>query len=174
VAGNFEKLRQDIFEVIPVTDLPRPHNPSKCTHRARFDAILAELGSFGRSGHSTELEAGRRFLRTLTSDDTSACWYHQPDWKEIADRSAGIIESVGRQDPRAYLAAAAQENLPAADLRWLVSVFDNPIQVRGDSYVNGQHRGCALRFSGADRAAVVTGSDVIAEVCTDWAYLGDG
>jgi hypothetical protein len=47
--------------------------------------------------------------------------------------------------------------MPAKDRWWLVSLFADPIVLseKRDHNVNRQHRGCGLRFSGAERAAVV-------------------
>ena len=57
---------------------------------------------------------------------------------------------------------------------WLCSLFDDPVFIGGGSYTNGQHRGCALRFSGAERAAINTRDESLGMVCDDWVYGGDG
>jgi hypothetical protein len=56
---------------------------------------------------------------------------------------------------------------------WLESLFRDPVFIGGGSYTNGQHRGCALRFSGAERAAVVVGYEFLDEFSTDWQYEGE-
>ena len=70
---------------------------------------------------------------------------------------------------------AGQGESLGSDLRWLVSLFEQPVIVTGGGYTDGQHRGCALRLSGAPRAVVVTGSeDVPLPRLNDWQYEGDG
>ncbi len=50
----------------------------------------------------------------------------------------------------------------------------NPIDLSGNrkAYVNGQHRGCALRFSGAEKAAVRVDIETVIDDNADWTYLG--
>ena len=42
------------------------------------------------------------------------------------------------------------------------------------SMVNGQHRGCALRFSGVERAVIHVSDELLGKECIDWTYEGDG
>ncbi|MGA3058428.1 MAG: hypothetical protein ABSE70_10410 [Candidatus Limnocylindrales bacterium] len=163
-----------VFEAVAVADLPPPHGPFKCQHRDRFDQLRRQTQVGAESWHEADLAAGRRFLATLTPADLQACRYHRADWKAIADESVRIIESLGRRDREEYDAEAKRSTLPGEDRRWLVTLFAEPIFIGGGAYINGQHRGCALRFSGADRAAVVTGDESLGEELPDWIYEGNG
>jgi hypothetical protein len=132
--------------------------------------------------HRGEQEIGRQFIASLTAEEVKACYYHHADWATIADESVRVIEAVGRLEREYdYLTEARrgvlsdQEEIFGSDLKWLVSLFEQPIIITGGSYTGGQHRGCALRFSGASRAAVVTGSERVAlPPINDWQYEGDG
>ena len=175
-----QSIRRQVFEAVRVTDLPPPHNPFRCMHRDRFEGMRREASSSGRHG---EQEVGREFIASLAPDDVRACWFHQADWAAIAHESVRIVETVGRLKPeRDYLKEAWRSNTSGqdqgwgSDFRWLLSLFEQPIIIAGGGYTDGQHRGCALRFSGAPRAAVVTGYkdiDVVAYK-NDWQYKGDG
>ena len=141
-----------VFEAVLVARLAPPFNPYKCVHRERFKAV------FG--GGPYRIEKAREFVASLTSEDISKCWYHQADWAAIADESIRILQTAGTMQPVGRYAAAARESgLTGDDRRWLISLFDDPIVADEAGYTNGQHRGCALRFSGASRAAVVTRYD---------------
>jgi hypothetical protein len=146
--------RRRVFEAIPVTDLPLPHNPYQCEYHDRFNTL---------TGHYSLAEGARQFIASLTRDEVKACWYHKENWAAIADESARIVEVVGPLQPAGYyIQEARQSNLGSGDLswggdlRWLLSLFESPIIISGGAYTDGQHRGCALRFSGAELAAVVT------------------
>ncbi len=126
--------------------------------------------------HKDKLDVGRRFLASLTADERAQCRYHKADWRAIADASAGIVDRLSGSRNADYAEAAHKVKLPERDRRWLLSLFVMPIDLSDgrDSYVNGQHRGCALRFSGAERAAVVVGAVTTQHDDADWIYLGDG
>jgi hypothetical protein len=131
--------------------------------------------------HNIGFGAGRHRLISPTSSYSAqtveTMHNSRAVWQESTAGKAAVWAG-GRLNLRLELQTAwvkvAPLDLPTGDLRWLLSLFDNPINIEGGSYANGQHRGCALRFSGAERAAVVTGSEVLGHVCTDWTYLGDG
>jgi hypothetical protein len=163
-----------VFEAVKVTDLPAPHGPFRCQHRDRFDLIYKRERAGAESWHEAARRAGRLFLASLTAADLKACSYHDADWKAIADESVRIIESLGRRDREDYDAEAERSTLAEEDRRWLVSLFAAPIVIGADMYTNGQHRGCALRYSGADRAAVVTGDESLGEELPEWIYEGEG
>jgi hypothetical protein len=174
--GVTRKVLRSIFEAVPVLTLPPPHNPSRCRHSDRFgrtchrqSASLAQ-----RSEVVQDLESGAAFLASLSPRDLDACPFHDAHWKEIAEESARIVQALGRGDTEIYVEAAHQAPLPSRDRKWLVSLFTDPIVIDGGFYTNGQHRGCALRFSGASRAAVVTGEEMLGEERVDWKYQGDG
>jgi len=124
--------------------------------------------------HHDSLRVGQEFLAAITPDDIAACHYHRANWQAIAKESVRIIAALEHQDAWAYRDAAQRSHLPGSDRWWLVSLFDDPIKIGGGSYSDGQHRGCALRFSGAAQAAVVVRSELIGRRNTDWHYDGDG
>lgn len=163
-----------VFEAVPVAELPPPHGPFKCRYRDRFKLIEERTQVGAESWHDADLAAGRAFLGTLTADDLRKCRYHDGNWKAIAEESVRIIDSLGPRDRNEYAAEAKRSTLPDRDRRWLVTLFSEPIFIGGGAYTNGQHRGCALRFSGADRAAVVTGDESLGEAGAEWIYEGDG
>ncbi|MDQ6884217.1 MAG: hypothetical protein M3077_08295 [Candidatus Dormibacteraeota bacterium] len=171
--GRSHEWDRPIFEAVPVTGLPPFHAAYQCAHRARFESMIS--GSKRRTIEES-LAAGRCFIASLTAADRKACGYHQGNWAAVADASAAIVASVDGRDPAAYLAAAEAVRLPNRDKIWLLSLFYDPIVLStdGEGYTNGQHRGCALRFSGAERAAVVVDFEAIVDDFADWTYLGDG
>jgi hypothetical protein len=146
-----------VFEPVSVTELPFPHNPFKCAHFDRFRGLdtKARRDRFRLSALESKREVEQPFIASLTADDIAHCPYHQADWKRIADESIRIIDGLGRANTFAHWLAAAQSGLPDRDRRWLESLFADPIRISKDTYTNGQQRGCALRFSGATRAAVI-------------------
>jgi len=173
--GRIEELWRPVFEAIPVEDLPPPHLPSRCEHIERFQEIVAQVEAVSGPSFEASLEAGRVFLGTITTDDIRACsYFHKARWREIADESVRIIERLGRRDAEDYAHAAEQSPLRERDRGWLASLFNDPIFIGGGSYSNGQHRGCALRFSGAERAAIATGDESLGTKNVDWTYKGDG
>lgn len=169
--GTEQELWRDVFEAVPVADLPPPHNPSSCRYASRFRRIERGLRA---SGVRDPLVAGQQFLDSLTPEERSACEHHQANWRAIADESVRILETLGPQEPGSYIAAARASTLCEPEDGFLMSLFYDPVFIGGGSYTNGQHRGCALRFSGAERATVVTGTESLGTVCDDWTYEGDG
>jgi hypothetical protein len=169
--GVFQNIYRDIFQATDVRDLPPFHNTSRCSHSGRFQRMMEEAGTFT---FQDQLSVGRKFIESLTEEDRGSCYYHQADWKAIADESVRIIAGPGREDVSAYKRAAFQSQLQDRDRGWLVSLFDDPVKVYGGRYHNGQHRGCALRFSGAAQASVVVASELVERRCVDWHYRGGG
>jgi hypothetical protein len=171
--GTYQNIYRDVFEAVNVRDLPPFHNPSRCAHFNRF-RCMEDRAKGPLWSHDDELRIGQQFIATLTSEDVTACPFHEANWRGIADESVKIINGLGPQDARTYQQAAERSDLWGADLRGLVSLFKDPIRVDGGSYVDGQHRGCALRFSGAARAAVIVRTELVDRRCADWRYQGDG
>lgn len=172
--GVWDEAFRRVFEALPVDELPPPHNPSACAHRERFEGILVRLPAT-ESWLDRDLEAGRLFLESLTTDDLARCHYHRDDWRAIADESVRILDACGdRADRDEYLDAVRRSPLADIEKRWLRSLFGDPVFIGGGGYTNGQHRGCALRFSGAERAAIHTSDESLGMLCNDWAYGGDG
>jgi hypothetical protein len=172
--GVSRETWRPIFEAVDVGDLPPPHRPFQCAHAARFETILnAGASAFPDSGDA-HLAAGREFLNTLTAADLAGCRYHQADWKPITNESVRIVEALGEQDTERYVVDANHSYLTGSDRRGLVSLLTHPIDIRGGGYTDGQHRACALRFSGAARAAVVVREALVRQSCEDWVYAGVG
>ena len=171
--GNFEEQLRERFEPVRVRKLPAPHNPSSCALHDRFVTIAARTPNADRSWDDARV-AGREFIRSLTPSDRAQCRYHAADWRRIADESVRIIQEVGPGEAAAYARAARRSHVPKIEREWLVGLFEDPVFVSERGFSNGQHRGCALRFSGAARAAVVTGYDRFGTMCTDWTYAGGG
>lgn len=172
--GNWEEHSRPVFEALPVEELPMPHNPAGCDHYDRYLRIRASI-SPDLPRDEVDQQAGRDFLDSLDARDRARCWRHDGDWRSIADASAIIVDRLGRSDPDHYIEAAKAMKLKKKDRRWLVSLFFDPIFIGGGSYTNGQHRACALRFSGAPRAAIAIEHEITGSVCTDfWTYTGGG
>jgi hypothetical protein len=176
--GVTEDKWRHIFVAIPVTDLPPPQLPFNCLHLERFQAMQA-AGDVGESANdrSARKSLGQRFWDSLTCDDLRQCdHYHSADWRDIADQSVAVLEEVGESaSGEAYSDRAATiGSLAASDRSWLISLFANPIILSDDGYTNGQHRACALRFSGADKAVVSTGDEFLGAEPADWTYEGEG
>lgn len=169
--GTTQDVWCRVFSVVDVADLPAPHSPSSCEHSDRFENIAERVRT---EGVDHQLAAGRLFLETITPEDCARCSYHDGDWAAIADESVRIVEELGISGQNEYLEAAKRSTLGEDDRSWLESLFFDPVDIAGGSYTNGQHRGCALRFSGAARAAVVIGAEFVETVDDDWAYEGGG
>jgi hypothetical protein len=171
--GTTAELRRPVFRAFPVAAFPPPA-PFRCAHAARYERILRSITHGADQDVDARREAGRRFLASLTPADLAVCPYHAGDWESVADESVRIIEALGPQDLDAYVCAASDTDLPPQERQWLVSLFSDPIEASEGGYVDGQHRACALRFSGAPHAAAVTGWEMMAEEPDDWIYEGDG
>lgn len=171
-----EPIFEQQWEALPVAELPFPHNPSSCAHIGRFQELDRQLVREVADRDERRVEIGRRFIESLTATDRQRCRFHQADWRGIADASVRILSECGGDAPRETIRrAVSSARLGAPDQRWLSSLFVDPVVVTGgSSYTNGQHRGCALRFSGADRAAVVVGYRETDETEAVWEYRGDG
>ena len=172
--GIWQPIEEPVFTALPVGELPVPHGPYSCRHSDRFKEIQARCSDNAMSREEKEQTVGKEFLSTLSRTDLSRCRYHKADWKRIADESVRIIEQIGKADPEQYLQEVKRSKLRKRDKGWLDSLFRDPIFVGGDSFTNGQHRGCALRFSGAQRAAIVTGYEDLGQEEIVWTYKGGG
>jgi hypothetical protein len=172
--GDLEdQIEEPIYQAIPVDALPPPHAPWKCAHAARFEAMKAALGEAHVSDQ--ELAAiGEKFIASLTADDIASCRYHAADWRSIAEESVRTLERSASTDREDLVAQARSSTLPPTELRWLVSLFQDPVVAHDLTYGNGQHRGCALRFSGATHAVVVRGFRTCRVDPGVWVYQGDG
>jgi hypothetical protein len=144
---------EPVFRVIRVDDLPWPHNPFKCSYADRFESILDGLDEGDAQSADLEQVAGHRFLESLTDEQIDACERHQADWRAIADEAVLIVEAGGTSDD--FVAAVGDSPLPESDRAELGWLLLRPIVIEGGDYTDGQHRACAIRFSGAQRVPVV-------------------
>ena len=123
------------------------------------------------------LAAGRAFIDSLTPADLLICPYHQGcDWRVVADASVKMLARLDSPGDSDYEVVAREFGLADAELRALMSLFDDPISLGDDrqGYTNGQHRSCAVRFSGAKRVAVEVDIKTTVHDDADWTYLGEG
>lgn len=142
------------MHAVSVADLPWPHNPSKCAHIDRFNIVRA-LYDFGFDGH---VPAGAHFFLTLADDDFATCNYHRHDWLAIAAASVTLLDQLPPDAARTEIIAAASTLLPEGPYQnELIYLFADPIAwAPGErSIINGQHRTCTLKASGAPECAVV-------------------
>jgi hypothetical protein len=173
--GRTREVSRDVYEGLPVKDFPPPHDLFKCRLFEKWVTSNPSGTAPDRDDSNDENENGRRFWEAMTSESVKKCPRHRADWRTIGDASVQILDLVGdRADSEDYIAAANDLHLGPKDKRWLASLFADPIIVIGGGYTNGQHRACALRFSGAHRAAVVVDTESLGEVPDDWEYLGGG
>jgi hypothetical protein len=158
--GGTYDVYQRVFENVATDRLPEPH-PFRCSHMQGPDDSGSDLKD--------------TTIHHPTMRDASLCGYHKMRWREIADESVRIVQALGRRDPEDYMSAAEMSPLSTPEREWLWSLFHDPIDISNDGgYVNGQHRACAIRFSGAAGVAVVTRYEVVGQACDDWTYGGNG
>lgn len=145
------------YRAIPVGELPPPHGMFRCRYAGRFK----ELSEDAKSMEDFQV-VGRLFMAELASYDLSRCKYHRTrchsvDWRTIADCADRIIAILGPR-PRQEDWSGLVERAPVKrrDRGWLDSLFSDPIGIgsQGTGFVNGQHRACAIRMSGAPRVVV--------------------
>ena len=160
--GILSESVRPVFEALPMA------------HYARFKQMAQDANDSGGMRGAARPAVGRAFVASLTPDDLRACRFHDGDWRAVADESVRILEQIGPNQRAGYRAAAGRSGLPDRERRWLMSLFADPVDIHGDSYVSGQHRGCALRFCGAERAAVVTHWESLGEERECWVYEGGG
>ncbi|MHB2029257.1 MAG: hypothetical protein ACYCPT_10625 [Acidimicrobiales bacterium] len=160
------------FEAVPVGMLPPPHDLFKCAHKDRFGRFVNASPGVKRD-EQFRIQIGDQFFSSLTEEDLSVCIYHAADWKAIAKESVRIIEDEPI-DESPYLSKVRSWAMNPTDRKWLESLFMEPISLSSDQLDNGQHRSCALRFSGADTVAVATNVEKVSCGCQDWIYEGDG
>lgn len=169
-----EPIMRHVFDAVRIQELPPPHRPSHCAHYGRFERILKDVPDMGQHWHSRALKAGSLFLESLQPADLKACPRHQANWRAIADHSVAILHEIGPRDDSEDYVRAASQRLDGKDRAWLSSLFRAPILIGGGAYTDGQHRGCALRFSGAERAAIVVRTEETGNFTSPWTYQGDG
>lgn len=132
--GITEKIWQRIFEPVLVTELPFPHNPSRCKYSGRFNNMAKQMKPNYNSVSDLELAVGKAFLESITTKDLGICRYHRGDWKVIADESVRILETLGSCEDDKYIAAAYKSKISEYDRKWLISLFEDPIFIGGGAY----------------------------------------
>lgn len=146
------------WEIVPGESLPPPADPFRCDLHSEFLAFVAQHESAGRG----RAETSAMFFSALSADDYGRCRRHTGDWSKIAATAVSIVEKLGPfAEVGAIRAAADEYALDPTEQRWLHSIFADPMWWNEDGYGNGQHRGCALRASGAPQvilAAVDSGT----------------
>ena len=142
------------FDVVAVSELPPPHELSRCLHAKLFDAILETVPETGnRLGR--RLEAGRIFVASLGPDDCALCEYHAPDWLSITDAAVSVVQSAGESPTSEEIDRGRKlGGVKRRDEPFYWSLFDDPIIFGKGQFWDGQHRACAVRTSGA-RSLVV-------------------
>lgn len=168
-----DEIQEPVFETIAVEELPPPHLPFKCALADRFETMKAQSGAED-DDEADAAALGQRFLASLTPEDRATCTFHAANWRSIADESVRILEGSPSANEDELVARAGASSLPEQERRWLVSLFAQPVLVHEQSFGDGQHRGCALRFSGASRAVVVRRFATMHVEPRVWVYTGDG
>ncbi|MCC5579229.1 hypothetical protein IMZ11_26735 [Microtetraspora sp. AC03309] len=143
--------------MVPLSALPWPHNLFKCAHRQRADDVLASYPAPDRDGGAEQMSqaAHAELFGQMTAEDFAACLYHQVNWQAIGEVARRAVE----QHDGDWEAALARSDSPALtddDTTWLSYLFADPLCWNDgeDSFVNGQHRACALRVAGVPACPV--------------------
>jgi hypothetical protein len=149
-------LRPRCFLVIDPQELPLPHNPFRCEF---YDPALWSGGRSLTDRRTKWLEViGPRWRR---------CAYHFVDWRRVAMAACWVLEQQLRAnvdlwsaEPVAYLARVPGGALPSDEAAFAESLFSDPITwgPGEDEVLDGQHRGCGLRLSGAKAVPVLDAS----------------
>ena len=148
--GGFHAEPRPTYSVVNVADLPLQHGMYQCAHAQRFNDLLA-------AHRQNEKAAATEFFATLSDADRDACPYHLPGWKVIADRAVAIIGELGPvpSDESIEQGVWVAGSLSDSERGWLSTLFGSQALVASrHGFTNGQHRGCAIRFSGAKQIVV--------------------
>ncbi len=151
------------MQVVAVADLPWAHNPSKCDHFNRFEAIRG-LYEESFDGH---IPAGAHFFLSLDAEQFATCRYHHHDWAAIAAASVELLEGLAPDSDRDDVLSAAAEFFPEGPEREeLGFLFSDPIKwsPSAASLINGQHRTCALKAAAAPLCVALTHGELHHEV----------
>ncbi|MEU0563165.1 hypothetical protein [Dactylosporangium sp. NPDC006015] len=156
VGGQLQEQPPTVrFVVVPVSDLPPPRNPFQCVHHERFWTFMREH----RYDHDREAprEVREHFYTTLTPNDYAACRYHTADWRRIVDEAVRIVDNLGDQPDEGTIEREINGKSRPEGEKWgLWSLLGSEgLTWSGDDFTNGQHRGCAIRASGAARIVKV-------------------
>jgi hypothetical protein len=154
VGGRLEYPgRPTRYIILPATarSIPPPIRPFKCAYREDFGRFIWARGLDPRASSSIPANVREEFYSQLTEADYHACSYHQADWRTIAAEAVRIVRAMGEY-PRSWKVEEAVKatSLTESDHGWLLSLLQsNPIRWSGHDFIEGQHRGCALRNCGA-------------------------
>lgn len=143
-----DRNRIDELRVVAVADLPWPHNPGSCRWRQRFE----DLRELYPSDRDDQPALGAHWSLILSEDDLRSCQYHQADWRRVAEVSVNVLDALPQGAEIDDAITAVEEALgDSAEGDWCSSLFTDPIVWHPEQrvVVNGQHRSCALRGSGA-------------------------
>lgn len=144
----------DDLAVVAVADLPWAHRPARCAHAGRFEQIEA---LYPPDSGARTAAIGAHWFFTLTDVDLASCSYHRADWSRIADVAVAVYRALtpGAQ-PATALTAVGEAIGDPCERAWCESLFSDPIvwYPGAPNVVNGQHRTCALRASGAGLCVV--------------------
>ena len=78
------------------------------------------------------------------------------DWARVAAVSVEAVHAgVGDLSPDEWAAFGRNAGLTTRDLFAFESLHADPLCVTPDEWINGRHRGCLIRQSGASHVAVV-------------------
>lgn len=130
------------FRVAQVTSLPYAHNPSNCTH---FEELFDKSAEWDGG-------EGRRFFESLSVEQLASCYYHRlADWRAVADASVALFRTFENRTVSELQDAIETWSLPSNERSHLFWIFADPIVWGGEAatIINGQHRVCAIRASGA-------------------------
>lgn len=148
--GIFDEERRYTYRVVSVESLPAPADLFRCRYADEF--------SQAKAAHPQDSgAAAQQFYENLTVERAAICRYHAMDWVTIANAAVEIVERLGACPDKDEIAEALRSSeLPAAEQWMLESLFgSDAIALTSEGrYFNGQHRGCGLRLSGADRVVV--------------------
>lgn len=149
----------DGMQVVAVADLPWAHNPWKCAHAERYQAVRKLYGK----GCSGEIASGAHFFLSLDADQLAACPYHQHDWLAIAAASVKLLNRLPPTSSQEEVLKAADKLLHrSSDRSQLHLLFTDPIAWHPDSttITNGQHRACALKAANAPLCVALTHNEL--------------
>jgi hypothetical protein len=156
-----ERNRLDDLAVVSVADLPWPHNPARCQWHERYQLLQGLYPSGCRAP-----AIGAHWFLTLDEAAFAACPYHEADWKRIASVAVTVFHTLRDEDDVDTAIAAVRRALgDSAEATWCVSLYLDPLvwSPGHATVVNGQHRSCALKASGAPLCVIDVDGRYVAE-----------
>lgn len=146
----------DGFRAVPLSELPWPGTLFKCAHAARAEQVRVTYPD-DEAAHTPVWPAvNAELFAALTGTDFADCPYHRPDWTAIAP---ACVDAMAAGPDLADMCAAlhADPRVPDGQHAWAEAVFTDPIgwDETSATFINGQHRSCALRAAGVAAVPVV-------------------